>query len=158
MRQRLAVRNIHSISYHALIPSTLPTYFALHYLFLSPPAGFKPNFAIFAPGDSSGYLLDLSVVLFSYSIYFFRSNKNWRIITTVADTRVTSVIETYQRRLYEKSYVPPTKFGHAMLSTSGIASKLFIAFLFSDVGVQFFKNVELIPSSLVYCKGGSQMF
>jgi len=43
-----------------------------------------------------------------------------------------------------------------MLSASGVANKLFLAFLFSDpdFGVHFFKDVGLIPSSMV-C--GSQM-
>jgi len=51
-------------------------------------------------------------------------------------------------------------FGCATLAAKGVANKLFIAFLFSDpdVGVQFFfKDVGLIPSSMVFCKCGSQM-
>jgi len=55
------------------------------------------------------------------------------------DNRVTSVIQTYQQRLYSKPYVPSSTFGRAKLGADGVANKLFIAFLFGDpdVGVQF---------------------
>ena len=72
----------------------------------------------------------------------------------MADIRVTSVIETYQRRLNSKPYVPSTTFGRATLGTNGVANKLFLAFLFSDpdVGVQFLKDAGLMISSIMCCK------
>ena len=51
------------------------------------------------------------------------------------DTRVKSVIETYERCLFEKSYVPCTTLGGVTLIADGVANKLFIAFLFSDPDV-----------------------
>ena len=76
------------------------------------------------------------------------------------ENRVTSVIQTHQQRLNSKLRVPSTKFGRATQGAEGVANKLFIAFLFSDpddAGVQFLKDVGLIPSSMVCCKCGSQM-
>jgi hypothetical protein len=75
------------------------------------------------------------------------------------DNRVTSVIQTYQQRLYSKPYVPCSTFGRATLGADSVANKLFIVFLFSDpdVGVQFLKNVGLIQSSMMCCKCSSQM-
>jgi len=68
---------------------------------------------------------------------------------------VTSVIETYQRRLHIKPYVPCTIFGRATL---GVANNLFIAFLFSDpgAGVHFLKDVRLIPSSRAFSRRPQQ--
>jgi hypothetical protein len=70
----------------------------------------------------------------------------------MADKRLTSVIPTYQLRLNSKLYVPSTKFGSATLGANSAANKLFLAFLCSDsdVGVQFFKDVGLIQSSVVF--------
>jgi hypothetical protein len=67
------------------------------------------------------------------------------------DNRVTSVIQTYQQRLYSKPYVLSSTFGRATLDADGVASKLFIVFLFSDpdVGVQFLKYVGLIQSGMM---------
>jgi hypothetical protein len=68
------------------------------------------------------------------------------------DIRVTSVIQTYQRHLNSKPYVPSTTFGCATLAANGVANKLFIAFLFSNPsigGPVFLKEVGLIPSSMV---------
>jgi hypothetical protein len=112
---------------------------------------FTPHLVIFAAVDSIANLLDLNTVLRSDSMLFYRSNKIWKIITPMTDTRVTSVIQTHQRRLHEKSYVPCTTFGRATLGVSGVANNLFIAFLFSDpdFGVHFLKDVRLIPSSTV---------
>jgi hypothetical protein len=95
------------------------------------------------------YILDLGAVLFPESIYFCRSYKNWEIITTIMDTRVTSVIEKCQRRLHERKYVSFTTFGQATMVADGVASKLSIAFLFNDTDVDFhfLKDVRLIPSS-----------
>jgi hypothetical protein len=75
--------------------------------------------------------------------YFFRSNKNCCILTTMVDIRVTSGNETYKRGLNYKPYVPSTVFGRTRVA------KLFLALLFSypDVGAQFLKDVGLIRSS-----------
>ena len=45
------------------------------------------------------------------------------------------------------------------LGANGVLNKLFIAFLFSDhdVGVQFLKDVGMIPSSIACCNFGSQL-
>ena len=45
------------------------------------------------------------------------------------------------------------------MGDNGVANKLFIPFLFSDPedGVEFLKDMGLIPSSMVCCKCGSQM-
>jgi len=48
------------------------------------------------------------------------------------DTRVNSAIETYQRCLHEKTYVPSMPFECATLVADGVANKLIISFLFSD--------------------------
>jgi hypothetical protein len=57
----------------------------------------------------------------------------------MADRRVTSVIETYQR-----------SFNSRTLVASGVANKLFLAFLFSNPegGIQFLQDVGLIRSSI----------
>jgi hypothetical protein len=77
----------------------------------------------------------------------------------MADIRVTSVIETYQRRLNSKPYVPSMTLARATQGTKGVANTLFLAFLFSkpDVGVQFLKDVGLIRSSMVCGKCGNRM-
>ena len=69
----------------------------------------------------------------------------------MTDIRVTSVIETYQRRLNSKPCIPSTTFGLATLGANGVANKLFLAFLFSDpdIGVQFLKNVGHITSDWI---------
>ena len=123
------------------------------------PSGFTLHFVIFAPENSGAYLPDLSAELFSDPFNFFRSNKNRKIIT-MTDKRVISVIETYQRRLHEKPYVPSTTFGRTTLGANDVANKLFIAFVFSDpdVGVRFLKDVGLIQGSMGCCKYESQMF
>jgi hypothetical protein len=73
------------------------------------------------------------------------------------DIRVTSVIQTYQWRLHSKPYDPSSTFGRATLGSKGVANKLFIEFLFPDVGVQLLKDAELITSIMVRYKWGSQM-
>jgi hypothetical protein len=107
-----------------------------HNTFKPSPPGFTPQFIIFAPVDSIANLLNLSGVLCSYSILFCRSNKIWKIITTKTNTLVTSVIETYQRCLYENQFVSCTTFKRATLDFSGVPSNSFIAFLFSDLDVR----------------------
>ena len=69
----------------------------------------------------------------------------------MADIRVTSVIETYQRHLNSKLYVRSTTFGRATQGVNGVANKLFVAFLFSntEVCVQFLKDVMLVRSIMV---------
>jgi hypothetical protein len=78
---------------------------------------------------------------------------------SIADIRVTYVIRTYERRFRYKPYVCSTTFGRATLGASGVLSKLFLIFLFSDpdVGVNFLNDVGLFRSSMVWCKRGSQM-
>jgi hypothetical protein len=51
------------------------------------------------------------------------------------------------------------EFGRAILGASGVANKMFIAFLFTDtdVGIQFLKDVGFIPRSIVSCRCDSQM-
>jgi hypothetical protein len=66
------------------IPSCPPTYSHFNTTY----------FVFFAPDDSIADLVNLSALLCSDLVYFFRSNKSWKIITML-DTRVTSVIETY---------------------------------------------------------------
>jgi hypothetical protein len=76
----------------------------------------------------------------------------------MTDTRVTSIIIIYRQRIY-KPYVSSTTYGRATLGANVAPNKLFITFLFSgdDVRVQFFKDVGLIPNSMVCCKCGPQM-
>jgi hypothetical protein len=64
------------------------------------------------------------------------------------DIRVTSAIQTYQRRLNAKPYVPSTTFGRATLGANGVANKLFIASLFRA------RNMATLPSipGRYYCK------
>lgn len=45
------------------------------------------------------------------------------------------VISTYQRRATAMPFVPGTSYGRATLGTNDVAKKLFLAFLFSNVGV-----------------------
>ena len=75
------------------------------------------------------------------------------------DTSVTSIIATYQQRIAAKPYVLVTTYGCPTPGTNSVPNKLFLVFLFSehDVGVQFLKNVGLIPSTMVCCRCGSQM-
>jgi hypothetical protein len=56
---------------------------------------------------------------------------------------VTSVIQTYERRLNCKPYVCSTKYGRTTPGANVVPNKLFLAFLFSDpdVGDQFLKDV-----------------
>ena len=77
----------------------------------------------------------------------------------MADIRVTSIIQIYERRINCKPYVCSTTFGRATLGANGVPNKLFLAFLFSnpDAGVQFLKGAGLIRSSMVCCKCGSLM-
>ena len=75
----------------------------------------------------------------------------------MADLHATSVIQTYGRRLNYMPYFCSTTFGCATLGANGIPNKLFLAFLFSDVGVHFLKYVGLFRSSMVYCKCGGQI-
>jgi len=78
---------------------------------------------------------------------------------TKRDIRVTSVIRTYERRLFSEPYVCSTTFGRATPGANDVPNKLFLAFLFgdSDVGVHFLKDVGRIRSSMMCCKWGSQM-
>ena len=78
---------------------------------------------------------------------------------TMADTRVTSIISTYQEHISEKPYVLSTTYECATLGAIGVPNKLFIAFLFSDhnVGVQFWKDLGLITRNMVCCKCRSQV-
>ena len=91
---------------------------------------------------------------------FSRSYKNCSFLTPMADKRVTSVIQIYERCLNSKPYICSTTFGRATLGASDDPNKLFLAFLFSDpdVGVHLLKNVGLIRSSRVCCTCGSQTF
>ena len=77
----------------------------------------------------------------------------------MADARVTSIFATFQERISSKQYVPSTTYSWAILGATGALNNLFIAFMFSDqnVGVQFLKDVRLIPSSRICCKCGSPM-
>jgi len=77
----------------------------------------------------------------------------------MTDTSVTSIIATYQQRIAAKPYVPATAYGRPTLGANGVPNKLFLVFLLSehDFGVQFLKDVGLIPSSMVCCSCGSQM-
>jgi hypothetical protein len=77
-------------------------------------------------------ILALIVVLFCDSKCFSRSYKNCTFITPMADIRVTSVIETYQRRLNSRPYFPSTTFGRATLGANDVANKLFLVFLFGN--------------------------
>ena len=123
----------------------------------SPPV-FVLYFFIFAPDASIALILALSAVLLCDS-FFSRSNKNCTFIIPMADIRVTSANETYQRCLNSKLYFPSTTFGCATEGSDGVAYKFFAAFLLSntDVGVHFWKDVGLIRSIMVSSKFGSQM-
>jgi hypothetical protein len=94
-----------------------------------------------------------------FGITFSRSYKNYIFITSMADMRVTSEIQIYERRLNSKLYVCSTTLGREMLGAVCVPNKLFLTFLFSnpDVGVQFLKDVGLIRRSMVSCKCRSQM-
>ena len=76
-------------------------------------------------------LFNLSAALCFDSIQFCCPNKNWKIISTMTDTRMTSIIKSYQRRLHEKLHVPFTTCGRATLGANGVVNKS-IASLFSD--------------------------
>jgi hypothetical protein len=69
----------------------------------------------------------------------------------MADTTNASIISKFRERISVKPFVPATIYGRATLGAKGVPNKLFIAFLFSDhdVGVQFSKDVGLIPR--VWC-------
>lgn len=87
---------------------------------------------------------------------FFRiSTHSSRFLPTVAAERVT-VKSKYQRRMNAMPFVSATTYGRAMLG----ANKLLLTVLFSDhyFGVQFVKDVGLIPTSMVSCKCGSKMY
>jgi len=77
----------------------------------------------------------------------------------MTDTSVTSIIATYQQQIAAKPYVPAMTYRRPTLGTSGVPNRLFLVFLFSEhnIGVQFLKDVGLIPSSMVCCRCGSQM-
>ena len=77
----------------------------------------------------------------------------------MTDTTVTSIIAPYQQRTAAKPFVPATTYGRPTRGASGVPNKLFHVFLFSEheVGVQFLKEVVLIPSSMMCCRCGSQM-
>jgi hypothetical protein len=76
----------------------------------------------------------------------------------MTDTGVTSIIVTYQQRIAAKPYVPATTYGRPTHGANGVPNKLFLVFFFSehDFGVQFFKDVGLIPCSMLYRRCGSQ--
>ena len=63
--------------------------------------------------------------------------------------RVSNIIKEYQDILREKPYVPKTYFQRDSMGFSGDANELFLT-LFSDcaIGLQFFKDVELIRSNV----------
>jgi len=51
----------------------------------------------------------------------------------MTDTRVTSVIVTYQQRITAKTYVPSTTYGRCKLGANGVPNKLLLViFLFSE--------------------------
>jgi len=77
----------------------------------------------------------------------------------MAGILVTSVIQTYERRLSFNLYVCSAMFGRATMSANGVPNKSLLASLFSDpnVGVQFLKDVGLIRRSMVCCKWGFQL-
>jgi hypothetical protein len=62
----------------------------------------------------------------------------------MADIRVTSVIQTYERLLNSKPYVSSTTFRRATLGANGVPNKSFVAFLFSypDVDVHCGANLK----------------
>jgi hypothetical protein len=131
--------------------------FEIFIAFLLSSPGFALHFVIFVPRASIALVLALSAVLFCDSNYISRSYKNYTFITLMTDIRVTSVIQTYEKRLNSKPYVCSTTFGRATLGASSVSNMLFLSFPFSDpdVGVQFLKDVALIRSSVVCCKCGS---
>jgi len=73
--------------------------------------------------------------------------------------RFSSVIQTYQQRLYSNQYAPSTTFGRATLDTHSVANTLFIAYLYNypEFGVRFLKVVRLTQRSTVCCECVSQM-
>jgi hypothetical protein len=122
----------------AFLPPVAPLYVPHHHTqkqIKPPPPDFTPHFVIFALNDGIAYFLIrmLCCDLIPYNSVVLTIK--WKIITTMTDIRVTSLIESYQRCLHEKPYVPSTTFGHATLGANGFATKLFIAFLFSDSDV-----------------------
>ena len=153
---------LHCLSFH---PSCIPRYsskktdnswpYEIFIAFPPSPPGFALHFVIFEPDASIALVFALSAVLALGAMQLCVWNYfNCTSTTPMADIRVTSVIETYQRRLNSKPYVPSTTFGRATLGTNGVANKLFLAFLFSDpdVGVQFLKDAGLMISSIMCCK------
>jgi hypothetical protein len=89
----------------------------------------------------------------------FVNNKNFNNEGTVAVTRVTCFITTYQNRINEKSYVPST-CGRATLGDLVFLISLSLHFccVTTMLASSFLKVVGRIPTSVVYCKCGSQMF
>jgi hypothetical protein len=79
--------------------------------------------------------------------------------TSVASIIATDYIATYQQRIAAKPYDPATTYGRHTLGASVVPNKLFLVFLFREHGdgVQFLKEVRLIPSSMVCCSCGLQM-
>ena len=71
---------------------------------------------------------------------------------------MTSIIIIYRQRIYKQN-VPSKTYCQATLGANGAPNKLFILFLFTgdDFGVQFSKDVGLIPNTMVCCKCGPQM-
>jgi len=66
----------------------------------------------------------------------------------MADTRITSIISTYQEGISEKPYMPSVAYWCTTLGANALPSKLFSD---HDV-VQFWKDVGLIPSDDVCSK------
>ena len=83
------------------------------------PLGFALHFVVIA------LVLALSAVLFYDHNSFSCSYKNCALITPMADIHVTSVIETYERRLNSKPYVCTTKFGRTTLGANGVPKSCF---------------------------------
>ena len=75
------------------------------------PSGLWTTFRHLRAGCSIALILILSAVLFCDSNCFSRSYKNYTFIAPMADIRITSVTETYQRRLNSKPTFLPRRSG-----------------------------------------------
>ena len=99
--------------------------FLIFIAFPPSPLGFTLHFVIFAPDASIALVLAVSAVLFYDYNSFSCSYKNCALMTPMADICVTSVTETYERRLNSKPYVCTTKFGRATLGANGVPKRCF---------------------------------
>jgi hypothetical protein len=71
----------------------------------------------------------------------------------------STVVKSYQDEMKNMSFVPRGSFGHSVVGTNGLPTKMFFGFLFSDheKGVKFLEDCGLLRKEMLCPTCGSNM-